>query len=158
MNEVLFLLQFNYPRLFSSHAASVFLQGPTFEPFFFFLQVGHLEHKELYPAWCRWTSVPRRMGSEPQCQELPPLMFQTGSIASSSELKSSHLFPFFARATFLSTVLTSTAFLSTNDRDHRQQKGGISRNTICGVRLWLLHIESQNGWGQNGDYLVQPNM
>lgn len=134
----------------SAHLQHLFFcKGLLLNPFFF-LQVGHLEHKELYPAWCRWASVPRRMGSEPQYQELPPLMFQTGTIASSSELKSSHHFPFFARATFLSTVLISTVFLSTNNSDHHQQNGGISRNMICGVRLWLLYIESQNGWGWNG--------
>lgn len=65
MNEALFLLQFNYPRLFSSLAASVF---DTFEPIFS-IQVGHLEHKEPDPALCVRTSVPRRMGNEPQRQE-----------------------------------------------------------------------------------------
>lgn len=120
----------------SAHLQHLFFcKGLHLNPFF--LQVGHLEHKELDPALCIWTSVPRRMGEEPRGQGLHPLMCQIGTTPRSWSLPtSSH----FARAVFLNAVFCSTMFLSTNDHDHQQQKDGININTVSGFRLWLLHM------------------
>lgn len=137
MNEAIFLLQFNYPRLFSSLAASVFLQGPIFEPNFFTNRSSRAQRASS-------STVNKNFCTQ-----------KDGRWAPRSETESSHVsdwnyciclgtevFPpphFFARAVFCSTVFISTMFLSTSDSNHHQQNDGINVNTDSGFRLWLLH-------------------